>query len=143
MMRQVIAQGACLVLRGAESAPTPALMPFGDQQRLSASLMFVPVHSAGAAAGVLSIQSYTPMAYSAEDLNLLQSLADLCGNALQRIKVTEALHEAEAKDRSISRTRRKGSFKPQPLAAISVPTRLWRGSLVTTRPKGSWPASRT
>ena len=111
MMRQVIAQGACLVLRGAESAPTPALMPFGDQQRLSASLMFVPVHSAGAAAGVLSIQSYTPMAYSAEDLNLLQSLADLCGNALQRIKVTEALHEAEAKYRSIFENATEGIFQ--------------------------------
>ena len=111
MMRKVMAQGGCLILRGQESTPAPPLMPFGDKQRLSSSLMFVPVHSGGGVAGILSIQSYTPSVYSPEDLNLLQALADLCGNALERIKVSDALHEAEAKYRGIFENATEGIFQ--------------------------------
>jgi PAS domain S-box-containing protein len=111
MMRQVMKEGGCLILRGKEPAPATVLMPFGDKQRLSASLMFVPVRSGGAAVGILSIQSYTPSAYSQDDLKLLQALADLCGGALERIKVTEALREAEAKYRGIFENATEGIFQ--------------------------------
>jgi PAS domain S-box-containing protein len=111
MMRHVMTQGACLVLRGKEASPTPALMPFGDKQRLSSSLMFVPVHSGGVQAGILSIQSYAAEAYSPEDLKLLQTLADLCGNALERIKMSEAWREAETKYRGIFENATEGIFQ--------------------------------
>src|ERR1035441_8880092 len=41
--------------------------------------------------GVLSIQSYTPRAYAQADLNTLQTLADHCGGALERIRAEQAL----------------------------------------------------
>jgi PAS domain S-box-containing protein len=100
MMRQLMKEGGRLINRGNKSGAEPELIPFGDKQRPSASLMYVPVHSGGAVVGILSIQSYKPSAYSQDDLKLLHTLADLCGDAIERIKVTEALREAEAKYRA-------------------------------------------
>ena len=48
----------------------------------------------GQAVGVLSIQSYTPDAYTQEDLRTLQALADYCAGALERIRAEAALREA-------------------------------------------------
>ena len=67
---------------------------FGDSARLSASLMYVPLQREGEPLGVLSIQSYTPNAYTAEDLQTLQALADHCGGALERIRAEQSLQEA-------------------------------------------------
>jgi PAS domain S-box-containing protein len=111
MMCQVMKEGGRLILRGQEPVPGPEPMPFGNKQRRSASLMFVPAHSGGAVVGILSIQSYTPSAYSPDDLKLLQALADLCGDALERIKVTEALREAETKYRGIFENATEGIFQ--------------------------------
>jgi len=94
MMREVMKEGGRLINRGKEPAAGMELIPFGDKQRRSASLMLVPVHSGGAVVGILSIQSYTPSAYTPDDLQLLQTLADFCGDALERIKVTEALGQS-------------------------------------------------
>jgi PAS domain S-box-containing protein len=94
MMRKVMMEGAQLLNRATDSAATTELIPFGNKRHRSASLMFVPVRSGGAAVGILSIQSYTPEAYTRDDLGLLQTLADLCGDALERIRVSEALREA-------------------------------------------------
>ena len=44
---------------------------------------------------VLSIQSYTPNAYTRDDLDTLQSLADYCGGALERLQMQEALLEEQ------------------------------------------------
>ena len=44
--------------------------------------------------GVLSVQSYTPDAYSQEDLRTLQALADYCGGALERIQAEAEVLEA-------------------------------------------------
>ena len=52
--------------------------------------MFVPIHYGATAIGLLSIQSYTPQAYTAEDIDTLQSLADHCSGALERIRVGRA-----------------------------------------------------
>ncbi|HVM46796.1 MAG TPA: PAS domain S-box protein [Candidatus Acidoferrum sp.] len=114
MMRRVMQEGGCLILRGLQAAPAPKLLPFGDKQHLSASLMFVPVHSAGGVVGIVSIQSYRSGAYSSGDLTLLQALADLCGNALARIKATEALREAEANYRGIFENATEGIFQTTP-----------------------------
>gem|GEM_PF-6238647 len=85
--------GAQLINRAADALPPVPLVRFGDAGRPSASMMYVPIHSSLWVMGVLSIQRYTPRAYSWEDLTLLQVLADHCGNALQRIKLTAAEHE--------------------------------------------------
>ncbi len=77
-------------------------------------MMYVPIHSSGTVLGVLSIQSYAPRAYSQDDLTFLQALADHCGDALHRIKVTEALRETEAKYRNIFEHVTEGIFQSTP-----------------------------
>jgi two-component system, LuxR family, sensor kinase FixL len=73
-----------------------SMLPFGDASRTSAAMMYVPIHSRGAVIGVLSVQSYTPGAYSEADLTLLQALAEHCGEALERIKLAAATRELAA-----------------------------------------------
>ena len=52
--------------------------------------MFVPLRYRRRVTGVLTIQSYTPQAYSGKDLNTLLALADHCGGAIEHMQ-TEAL----------------------------------------------------
>jgi PAS domain S-box-containing protein len=111
LMRSVMKEGARLTDR---EETAEQLVPFGDLSRPSASMMYVPIHSSAAVIGLLSIQSYTPQAYSKDDLMLLQALADYCGDALHRIKVADALQEAEAKYRSIFESATEGIFRTTP-----------------------------
>jgi PAS domain S-box-containing protein len=114
LMRLIMSKGAQLINRGKDGSAAVNRVPFGDSNRPSASSMYVPIRSGGAVLGILSIQSYTPGAYSEDDLKLLQTLADHCGDALQRIKVAEALREAEAKYRSIFENATEGIFQTTP-----------------------------
>ena len=97
MARKVLAQGAQLILREAAAGESnEGLTRFGAVGRASASLMFVPVRHGQRVAGILSIQSYTPRAYDADDLAVLQTLADHCGSALERLRIEQALRESQA-----------------------------------------------
>ncbi len=58
MARQIIDHGATLLRRDPKAGVNPQLLPFGDETRLSASLMFVPIHGSNEIIGLLSIQSY-------------------------------------------------------------------------------------
>jgi len=93
LMRQVMDKGAQLINRPTDPPTDGPLVPFGDTQRCSASMMYVPLHSSGIVMGVMSVQSYAAQAYSLEDLALLQTLADRCGDAFQRIKLAAATRE--------------------------------------------------
>ena len=96
MARRVITEGPQLILRG-ENDPAPGdLVPFGNVGRPSASLMFVPIRNKNDVIGILSIQSYKPNAYDLADLTVLQSLADQCGAALERIAAQQELRRTEA-----------------------------------------------
>jgi PAS domain S-box-containing protein len=92
---RAIEQGPQLVLRPAAAPFPPDIFPVGDKTRPSASLMYVPVRKDSEAIGLLSIQSYTPNAYTEEDLETLQALADHCGSALERIRAEAALVESD------------------------------------------------
>ena len=94
MTRKVLAEGAQLILRDAADTGPEGLRPFGAVGRPSASLMFVPVRHGERVAGILSIQSYTPRAYDTTDLAVLQTLADHCGSALERLRIEAALRES-------------------------------------------------
>ncbi len=96
MTRKVLAAGGQLILRDAVAPSREGLTPFGAVGRSSASLMFVPVRHGERVAGILSIQSYTPHAYGPDDLAVLQTLADHCGSALERLRIEEALRESQA-----------------------------------------------
>jgi PAS domain S-box-containing protein len=88
-MQQVWTHGPRLILRPTPVAFPTGGIPFGDKSRPSVSLMFVPVRKETEVIGVLSIQSYTANAYTSEDLELLQALADHCGGALERLRAAE------------------------------------------------------
>jgi two-component system, cell cycle sensor histidine kinase and response regulator CckA len=99
--KRTIEQGGQLILRDRPKVMRPENVPFGDETRSSASLMFVPVRHGTEVVGILSIQSYTPRAYDAYSLETLQALADHGGGALERLRAQEALAESEATFRSV------------------------------------------
>jgi PAS domain S-box-containing protein len=113
-MHAILKEGPRLINRAGEEQARLNLQRFGDAERPSASLMFVPIYSGDTAVGVISLQSYTPHAYSGRDLHLLQILANHCGDALRRIEVTEALRVAEAKYRGIFEKATEGIFQTTP-----------------------------
>jgi PAS domain S-box-containing protein len=95
-MRRIMQEGPELIQRPAPATEPPDSVMIGDRSRPSASIMCVPLRREGQAVGVMSIQSYTPQAYTGADLWALQALADYCGGALERIRATDALREAHA-----------------------------------------------
>lgn len=89
--RNVLKSGARLVLRPEAATFDSETVPFGDAARPSRSLMYVPLRAGESAIGIFSIQSYKANAYTETDLRLLQSLADHCGGALERIRAQEEI----------------------------------------------------
>lgn len=92
--RRAVHEGGQLVLPAEPSATLEGLQSFGDADRPSASLLFVPVRTGPTVSGVLSIHSYTPQAYTKADLETLQTLADHCAGALARVSA-QAMLERE------------------------------------------------
>ncbi|MBI5775656.1 MAG: PAS domain S-box protein [Verrucomicrobia bacterium] len=95
MLRAVAAHGPKLLLRDGLSGEEPKLIPFGDMKRRSASMLFVPIRQGGRVFGLFTTQSYTPQAYSQDDLTLLQTLADYGTGAIARIRAQEQLRASE------------------------------------------------
>ena len=77
------------------------VVPIGETSRPSASLMLVPIRNRTKVIGILSIQSYTLKAYDQQSLSTLQTLADHCGGALERIRAEQALRESEQRFREL------------------------------------------
>ncbi|MDB6121517.1 MAG: Multi-sensor signal transduction histidine kinase [Pedosphaera sp.] len=110
--RKIIEKGAELILRenANESSLTGSIV-FGDATRLSASLMFVPIRNQAKVNGILSIQSYQAKAYEPRDLEALQTMADYCGGALDRIRAREALAQSEERFRKLAESAPIGIFE--------------------------------
>ncbi|PWU08425.1 MAG: hypothetical protein C5B50_29535 [Verrucomicrobia bacterium] len=89
--RQIVREGAKLILKQRPSEFSQEARPFGDTARPSAAVMCAPVRKDDEVVGILSIHSYTPNAYTEEDLRGLQALADHCGGALERIRAEQEL----------------------------------------------------
>lgn len=91
----------------------PGLTAFGDENRLSASIMYVPVRVQGEVVGIFSVQSYTPHHYTEYDLEVLQRVADAVGPALKRC-------EAEGYSKSFSSLgqRLAGATTPEEAARV-------------------------
>jgi PAS domain S-box-containing protein len=94
--RRAIKTGGQLLLKDEPVCLSPDAAPFGDTARASASIALVPIRDGSKVAGFLSIQSYTPKAYDQRSLAALQSLADHCGGALERVRTQEALRQEQA-----------------------------------------------
>jgi len=91
--RQILEEGARLILRQPPLDFAPEGVPFGDTGRPSASLMYLPVRLGQKTIGILTAQSYTPLAFDRHDLDLLQTLADQCAGALDRVRSREDLRQ--------------------------------------------------
>lgn len=124
-MRRVMERGPELILRKPSEMQVSDSVPFGDTSRLSASIMSVPLRSHGQCVGVLSIQSYTPNAFTNADLKLLQALADHCGDTLERIRVTQALRQSQEQFQQL--------FESSPLATAIYSAKDGRLMNVNTR----------
>jgi signal transduction histidine kinase len=99
--RLIIEQGGQLILQKGDGRAAAGYFPFGDASQPCASLMFVPIRSGNSVIGVFSIQSYKENAYSKEDLTALQSLADHCSGAFERIRSRERLRSLAAHLQSV------------------------------------------
>ncbi len=85
-----------LINRTEEELTETEFQPFGSTERLSRSLMFMPIRWEDQILGVVSAQSYTQDRYSMDDLALLESFADQCSGVVARLRVEEekdTLHE--------------------------------------------------
>ncbi|NTU65458.1 MAG: GAF domain-containing protein, partial [Chloroflexi bacterium] len=89
VVRHTIDEGGQLLLLHDWDTEHGELVSFGEGEQQTISLMFVPIRHGARVIGVLSIQSYASNAYDQSDLDTLQSLADHCGAALERIKVED------------------------------------------------------
>ncbi len=99
--RRIIEQGAELILRDEAAVEPEEAGPLGDAPRPAASLMLVPIRNRTKVIGLLSIQSYRARAYVQADLGTLETLADHCGGALERIRAEQALRESEQRFREL------------------------------------------
>ena len=100
--REVIKAGPKLIIREPPLVFDDTAVPFGDVSRPSASIMSVPIRHGSGVVGVLSIESYQSEAYDEMSLKDLESLADLCGQALNRVRAEQSLYESEQRFRQIA-----------------------------------------
>ena len=81
-MQRVIARGAELV----------SALETGEK---AGTTMIAPIRKGSRVIGVLFIQSRESHSYSEHDLETLQTLADQCGGALQRVRAEEDLRHSQ------------------------------------------------
>lgn len=114
-MKNIINNGPLLILRD-QSARISDSIVFGDTNRLSLSIMAVPIRNGSRVVGILSVQSYAQNAYDESDLETLQILADYCGGALERIKAEQSLRESEERFRQMAENIRELFWLADPTA---------------------------
>ncbi|MDA1275201.1 MAG: PAS domain S-box protein [Verrucomicrobia bacterium] len=99
--RRILENGPELILRDDPVAFSSEAKAIGNTRRPSASLLFAQIRSGAAPCGLLSIQSYKLKAYLPEDLQVLQALAEFCGEALVRMRAQEELRRSEERYRAV------------------------------------------
>jgi len=66
---------------------------YGDEERRSESAVHVPLKIRGAIVGVVSAQSYRPQAFDAEDVEILQSFANIIASSFENAEHHARLRE--------------------------------------------------
>ena len=96
---EVISSGQGFLVE--DRADSKVLMVVGEAQgEVTRSAISAPLRHEGKVLGAISAQSYQPRAYTAEDLELLQGIADVAAVALENARVVAALkQQREAAER--------------------------------------------
>ncbi len=89
--------GKSILINRKDDTEEVGFTPFGDKERLSRSLMFVPIRWASRVIGVITVQSYAKDCYTETDLKLLETFASQCGGALIRVRTEEEHHELQSR----------------------------------------------
>lgn len=84
-----------VIARGAE------LVPAEETGNPDGTNMVAPIRKGERVIGVLFIQSRHSQSYARHDLEILQTLADQCGGALQRVQVEEELRQSQRRFREL------------------------------------------
>jgi diguanylate cyclase (GGDEF)-like protein/putative nucleotidyltransferase with HDIG domain len=90
---QVVLTGEAHITTTADDPVQLRGKTYGVETRRSESAVHVPLRSQGAVIGVLSAQSYTPGTYDAEDIAILQSLANIIAAAFENAEHHARLRE--------------------------------------------------
>ncbi|MDB6068571.1 MAG: multi-sensor signal transduction histidine kinase [Pedosphaera sp.] len=101
LVHRIMKTGAELIFGDGPTATLSEFTPPGENSQVSACTMFVPIRDKASTIGVLSIRSFMPRAYDQNDLTTLQTFADYCGGALQRIRAEEGLRNREEEYRAM------------------------------------------
>ncbi len=72
-----------------------------EVKHYSAVSMLAPIRKGDRVIGVLFVQNHTPGAYTNRDLEVLQTLADQCGGALERVRAEQDLRESRQRFRDL------------------------------------------
>ena len=89
-MERVIREKRSLLTTSAEDPAGEGARPFGTGRR-SESVIRTPILGPGGEVlGAVSVQSYTPGLYSAEDVEVMEVIASLAANGLEAVRLAEA-----------------------------------------------------
>jgi two-component system cell cycle sensor histidine kinase/response regulator CckA len=84
-----------VIKKGAE------LVSSSEAKQFSVVTMLAPIRKGELVIGILFVQSHTPGAYTARDLEVLQTLADQCSGALERVRAEQDLRESQRRFRDL------------------------------------------
>jgi PAS domain S-box-containing protein len=84
-----------VIKKGAE------LLSSFENKRFSAVTMLAPIRKGEQVIGLLFVQNHTPGAYTNRDLEVLQTLADQCSGALERVRAEQDLRESQQRFRDL------------------------------------------
>ena len=84
-----------VIKKGAE------LLSSFETKLFSADTMLAPIRKGERVIGLLFVQNHTPGTYTNRDLEVLQTLADQCGGALERVRAEQDLRESQQRFRDL------------------------------------------
>src|SRR4029079_13298137 len=92
---QVVLSGEPYVTTSRDDAVQKRGKTYGDESRRCASAVHMPLKIRGEIIGVVSVQSYRPAAYDAEDVAILQSFSTLVASSFENAEHHAGLRELD------------------------------------------------
>ncbi|MCP5064176.1 MAG: PAS domain S-box protein, partial [Ignavibacteriae bacterium] len=99
-----ILKGRARIFNRNDNQGKSAFHSYGNETRLSLSLMFVPIIYKNKTIGIISVQSYTVDKYNFDNLILLESFANHAGGPIVRIQGEVRLMASEERFRDVAQS---------------------------------------